>query len=147
MRGGSASRPWRFIWARLRPTLEVETWRRSRQQDDQLVLAPAGELLAQGQHPPGPELETRWAGGGHGGGENAAPEGLSSGDHNGAANDRRSGGDSEMAAGASHVATAAVEIHPTQSDPGLPTQVRASLARTGKLSIMNRHYDTLYECH
>src|SRR5712692_5907953 len=29
-RGGSSSRPWRFIWGGMSPTIEVETWRCSR---------------------------------------------------------------------------------------------------------------------
>ena len=55
-----------------------------------------------------------------------------------------------QAAGASHILATAVEIHPLQADPGLPTQLfpRArQLARTGKFSIVNLHGDTLSECH
>jgi len=58
--------------------------------------------------------------------------------------------DAEMAAGAGHVAATMVKIHPIQADPGLAAQLlpRArQLARTGKLSIMNLHFDTLSECH
>jgi hypothetical protein len=49
-----------------------------------------------------------------------------------------------------HILATAVEIHPLQADPGLPTQLfpRArQLARTGKFSIVNLHGDTLSECH
>jgi hypothetical protein len=58
--------------------------------------------------------------------------------------------DSEMAAGAGHVATPTIKIHPIQADSRLSTQLfpRArQLARTGNFSIMNLHFDTLSECH
>jgi hypothetical protein len=58
--------------------------------------------------------------------------------------------DPEMAAGAGHVAAPTIEIHPSQTSPGLPAQLfsRArQLACTGKFSIMNLHFDTLCECH
>jgi len=54
--------------------------------------------------------------------------------------------DSEVAAGEGHVVAAAVVIHPVQTGPGLAAQFfpRArQLARTGKFSIANLHFDTL----
>ena len=54
--------------------------------------------------------------------------------------------DTEVATGEGHVVAAAVIVHPLQAGAGLAAQLfpRArQLARTGKFSITNLHFDTL----
>src|SRR5438477_5914444 len=54
--------------------------------------------------------------------------------------------DAKVPAGEGHVLAAAIVVHPIQAGAGLAAQLlpcARQLARTGKLSIMNLHFDTL----
>ena len=116
------------------------------QQDHELVLAPAGILATQGQD----AIGQGWR-----------PGGLAMAMRPvGAALQTRQvvrivaflptiealAADAKVPAGEGHVLAAAIVVHPIQAGAGLAAQLlpcARQLARTGKLSIMNLHFDTL----